>query len=140
MEDLIVNARCTIPVRDLSWRAVKASGPGGQNVNKVATKVELRFDLSGTEAFGIMAKRRFRKAFSTRIDAEGFVVVTSQATRVQSRNLEDAREKLADMIRQALVVPKRRRATKPTKGSQRRRLEDKRRQGEKKRTRGRVDH
>lgn len=140
MEDLIVNARCTIPPRDLTWRAVKASGPGGQNVNKVATKVELRFDLPGTEALGIMAKRCFREAFGTRLDAEGFAVVTSQATRVQSRNLEDAREKLADMIRQALVVPKRRRKTKPSKRAKRRRVENKRRQGDKKRTRGRVDH
>jgi len=139
MEDLVINARCTIPTRDLTWRAVKASGPGGQNVNKVATKVELRFDLDGTDALGVMAKRRFRKTFSTRLDAEGFVVVTSQATRVQSRNLEDALSKLADMVRQALVVPKRRKKTKPSKGAQRRRLEAKRRQGEKKRNRSRLD-
>ncbi|MEM1031288.1 MAG: alternative ribosome rescue aminoacyl-tRNA hydrolase ArfB [Myxococcota bacterium] len=139
MFDLSVSPRCTIPGADLSWRAIRASGPGGQNVNKVATKVALRFDLANTCALSAAAKARFRARYASRIDAEGAVVVTSQATRIQSRNLEDAREKLAAMVRAALVVPKRRKKTKPSRAAKRRRLEAKRRQSDKKRNRTRID-
>lgn len=126
-------ADLVIPVRDLSWTAVRASGPGGQNVNKVATKVELRFDVDGTEALPAAVKARVRAA--ARLDAEGRVLVTSQATRNQLRNLVDARDKLAALIAAALVVPKKRRATRPSAGARRRRLEQKRHQSEKKRAR-----
>ena len=119
---LVVDSRITLPDRDLSWHAVRASGPGGQNVNKVSSKVELLFDLRGTEALTPDEKARVAAHAKNAIDGEGFLHVGSQATRDQRQNLEDAREKLAELLRRALFVPKKRRKTKPTRGSVERRL------------------
>jgi ribosome-associated protein len=134
-EPLVVDARVTIPAQDLSWHAARASGPGGQNVNKVSSKVELAFDVAGTSALDDAAKARLRAAYASYFDSAGRLVVKSQATRDQSRNLDDARARLREMIAQALVVPKRRKKTRPTWGSKMRRLDDKRRHSEKKRDR-----
>lgn len=133
--DLLVNSRVVIPGEDLSWRAVRASGPGGQHVNKVSTKVELRFDLPGTTALSAPQKARLRRLAATRLDADGRIVITSQLTRNRVRNLEDARAKLAELIRPALVPPKHRRATKPSRAAKRRRLDAKRRRSDTKHTR-----
>ncbi len=138
MEALVVNDRIVIPVGDLSWTAVRASGPGGQNVNKVSSKVELCFDLAKCAVLHPAVKARMFEACANRLDAEGRVRVVSQATRDQGKNLQDARDKLAALVRAALFVPKPRRPTKPTRGSQRRRMDDKRKQGRKKELRGRV--
>jgi len=137
-KDLFINDRVTVPARDLSWTASRASGPGGQNVNKVATKVTLRFDLRGTEALTRAQKARLRKLAGKRIDAKGALMINAQAERSQRQNLERARDGLRKLIRRALVPPKRRVATKPTRASKRRRLDDKRWRGEQKRARGRV--
>jgi ribosome-associated protein len=129
--DLRVSARVIIPASELSWTAVRASGPGGQNVNKVASKVDLRFDLANTASLPSDAKARLRfLAGAQRLDAHGRVVITSQLTRDQPRNLEDAREKLRALIARALVRPKPRHKTKPTRSSQRRRVDDKRRRSQ----------
>ena len=132
MDDLRVSRRVVVPASDLDWSAVRASGPGGQNVNKVASKVDLRFDLEKTNALSIDVKTRLRAIAKGRIDKEGRIVITSQVTRDQPRNLEDAREKLAALIARALVAPKKRKATKPSRGAKERRLGEKRRTSEKK--------
>jgi ribosome-associated protein len=140
VDDLVVTASLVIPARDLAWTAVRASGPGGQNVNKVSSKVDLRLDLVGTAALAPDLPARVRaRAGSSKLDAEGRVVIVSQVTRDQKRNLEDAREKLAALIRAAMVVPKKRKKTQPSRGAKERRLGEKKRRGEIKRGRGRVD-
>lgn len=133
--ELSVSATVTIPAEDLRWTAVRAGGPGGQNVNKVATKVDLRFDLLGTRALSEAVKRRLEKLAAGRIDAQGALGITADEERSQRKNLEIAREKLAALIRAALVVPKRRRPTKPSRAAKERRIAEKRRTSEKKRAR-----
>src|SRR5690606_29195710 len=103
--DLVVSPAVVIPDAELAWTAARSSGPGGQNVNKVASKVELRFDFAASGALSAPVKARLRALATSRLDAEGRILVTSQLTRDQSRNLEDARQKLAELIRAALVVP-----------------------------------
>jgi ribosome-associated protein len=138
MKELPINDRLTIPGSDLSWSAARSSGPGGQNVNKVATKVSVRFDLDSTKALTHAQKRRLRTLAGRRLDAEGSVLVSAQAERSQSQNLERARATLRRLILQSLIEPRRRVATKTPKSQKRRRLQDKRRQSEKKQGRARV--
>lgn len=138
MTDLRVDARVTISESHLGWTAARSSGPGGQHVNKTASKVELRFDLEACGEIGAAAKMRLRALAGARLGTDGSVRIVSQKTREQSRNLDDARERLADLIRQALVVPKLRRPTKPTKASKRRRVQAKRQQSEKKQRRAAI--
>ncbi|MGB8222681.1 MAG: alternative ribosome rescue aminoacyl-tRNA hydrolase ArfB [Polyangiales bacterium] len=137
-KDLVIHQRLTIPARDLFWSASRSSGPGGQNVNKVASKVTLRFDLRGTDALNRTQKTRLRKLAGKRIDSLGVLAITAQAERSQRQNLEQARHRLRELIARALVPPKRRVATKPTHSSQRRRLQDKRRRSDQKKVRGKV--
>jgi ribosome-associated protein len=138
MKGLAIHEQLSIPSGDLSWRAARSSGPGGQNVNKVATKVILRFDLDGTAALTQTQKRRLRKLAGRRLDANGGILISAQAERSQRQNLDRARASLRRLILKSLVVPKRRVATKPSKAQKRRRLQDKRRQSEKKKRRAAV--
>lgn len=135
MDPLRVDDQVVIPAADLSWAAARSGGPGGQNVNKVSSKVELRFDLPGTRALSDEVKARLRVGAASRLDAEGWILVTSQRTRDQPKNLDDARAKLAALIARALLVPKARRATKPSRGVRERRLRDKAHDSAKKRER-----
>lgn len=139
-QDLDIDGRVVIPGDDLSWTSVRSGGPGGQNVNKVATKVVLRFDLPGCQVLSSAQKERLRNLATGRMDAEGAIIITSQVTRNRVQNLADARDKLAELVRRCLVAPKKRRPTKPSRGAKRRRLQDKRKQSEKKKNRGRVDY
>ncbi len=131
-EPLFVSATVTLPSGDLEWASSRSSGPGGQNVNKVASKVELRFDLEGTAALDPLTKDRLRNLARTKLDAEGKILIVSQLTRDRARNLEDARAKLRDLVVAALVRPKKRRPTKPSRRAQARRMDEKRRVGDKK--------
>ena len=133
-EALTVGA-IVIPGTDLTWTATRSSGPGGQNVNKVSSRVELRFDVDGTQALSGAAKTRLRTLAKGYLDAEGRILIRSERTRDRLQNLADAREKLAEFIAQALIVPKKRRPTKPSRRAQARRIDDKRQQGTKKRER-----
>lgn len=135
-DDLVVSSRLTIPGSELDWTAVRASGPGGQNVNKVATKVVLSFDPRSPSLPAAVSQRLLTLA-KHRLDAEGRLVVTCDETRSQSKNLKLACERLAELIRGALVVPKRRRPTRPSAAAQRARVENKRIAGNKKRQRRR---
>lgn len=135
MDDLRVNATVTLPARELSFRAVRSGGPGGQNVNKVASKVDLRFDLEGSGALTGTQKTRLRALAKNRLDPDGAIQIVAEDTRDQQQNLELARERLAALVRAALVVPKRRKPTKPTRGSRERRLSEKKRTSDKKRDR-----
>src|SRR5882672_1896227 len=106
-----------IPAVALTLRTTRSSGPGGQNVNKVASKVELRIDLSRIEGLTPGARARLESLTAHRRDAEGRLLVTSQRTRDQGRNLEDARAKVRALVERALVPPKPRRPTAPTAGA-----------------------
>jgi ribosome-associated protein len=134
--DLVVAPGIVILGRELSFTAVRSGGPGGQNVNKVSTKVELRFDLDRSAALAPPVKARLRAQNSARFDAEGRVLVVCDDTRSQLMNLELARERLAELVRRALVVPKRRRPTKPSFGSRMARLDSKKKRSKTKQSRG----
>jgi ribosome-associated protein len=115
-----------IPERDLQYQFMRASGPGGQNVNKVATAVQLRFDLQGTPALSASVKARLRMLAGSRVTNEGALLISARNHRTQEGNRRAALARLHDLIARALVEPKKRHATRPTQGSQRRRLERKR--------------
>jgi ribosome-associated protein len=125
----MIVSRCIIPESAISVRAVRSSGPGGQNVNKVASKVELRVDLDAIVGLDPAARARLLALCRNDLDSAGRLLVTSQLTRDQRRNIDDARAKVHALVARALERPTVRRKTKPTRGSVERRIEWKKQRG-----------
>ncbi len=135
MDDLRLNRRLTIPAADLEIRVARSSGPGGQHVNTTDSKVELRFDLEGTTALDEVLKGRIREALGNRITKDGVLVLQSNEHRSQHRNREAARDRMRNLLTDAIEPPRQRHRTKPSRGAKRRRLEDKKQRGQTKKLR-----
>src|SRR5215813_7183229 len=137
MSAIVVTEAVRVPASAITIRATRASGPGGQHVNKVATKIDLRVELAAIEGLSDAARRRLHGLVAHRLDADGRLVVTSQLTRTQSLNVEDARAKVRELIVTALVRPMPRRTTRPTRTSREQRIAGKKQRGVVKRLRAR---
>lgn len=137
-EDLPIREGRVIPAAALEVRTSRASGPGGQHVNKTESKVTLALDLDKLDGWPDWERARLRSRLGSRLTLDGRLQIHAESHRRQARNLEEARRRMAAIIEDALRVQKARRATQPSKGAKRRRVEDKRRAGEKKRLRGKI--
>ena len=135
---IFVTRSISLPEDELQFRFVRASGPGGQNVNKVSTAVELRFDAWRSPSLSDAVRTRLLALAGRRVTNDGVIVIDAQRHRTQERNRADAIERLVELIRQATVVPRVRRATRPTRGSQERRIAGKKKRAEHKSGRGRA--
>ncbi len=133
-----VSPSVVIPDRDIQLDFVRSSGPGGQNVNKIASAVQLRFDLAATAALDERVKQRLRPLAGRRLTDDGAILIIARNHRTQERNRAEAFERLAELIRRALAEPRPRRPTRPTRKSQAKRVESKVRRGRDKQLRGRV--
>jgi len=127
---LIVTDTLKIPLSEFTYQFARSSGPGGQNVNKVNTKVLLRWEVTKSESLPEAVRQRFLESHGNRINSEGELLLTSTRYRDQKRNIEDCLEKLAELLRAVAKPPRKRRKTKPTRGSKERRLKQKKQRGD----------
>jgi len=135
---ILVNDTIQIGEDELVESFIRAPGAGGQNVNKVSSAVQLRFDARHSKALSNAVFLRLKALAGRRMTGEGVLIITANSFRTQERNRKDARERLAELIRKAAVAPKNRRPTRPTKASKIRRIDAKKRSGALKKSRGRV--
>jgi ribosome-associated protein len=130
-----VTPRITIGEDEVQFKFIRASGPGGQNVNKVATAVQLRFDVVGSPSLDAQTRLRLAQLAGRKLNENGILVIEARRFRTQARNRQDAIDRLVAVLRKAAEIPKPRRKTRPTLASRKRRLEGKRRRGVTKRNR-----
>ena len=133
-----VNDRLDIPEEELSFSASRGGGPGGQHVNKVASRITLRFDVTSSPSLSDDQRQRLLKALSSRLTREGVLLLSSHESRSQAANREEVTRRFAQLLREGLVRAKKRRPTRPTRGSRERRIESKKRRAGVKRGRGKV--
>ena len=138
-EILPITDQLAIPLSELDFRFSRSGGPGGQHVNRTATRVELLFDVAHSPSLTEEQRQRLLKRLAGRIDSEGILRVTAQSERSQLRNRQEAIERLQTLLRQALHIPKRRRRSRVPRWARERRLAEKRRRSETKRYRHKVD-
>jgi ribosome-associated protein len=131
-----IDARISIDEDELEERFIRASGPGGQNVNKLASAVQLRFDVRGSRNLPDDVRARLERLAGRRLTGEGVLVIAAQRHRTQERNRQDALDRLIELVRRAAVAPRPRRATRPSAGARERRLQSKKRRGSVKDLRG----
>lgn len=136
---IFVNDRISLAEDEVSEQFVRSPGPGGQNVNKLATAVQLRFDARGSKSLSDDVRERLLEVAGTRATKHGEIVISAHRFRTRERNREDALERLVALVREAAVVVKPRRATQPSRTAKQRRVEDKRRRSRVKLTRRRLD-
>lgn len=132
---LIIEPGITIPDDEFEWKFIRASGPGGQNVNKVSSAVQLRFLLPKNASLPAGARNRLRRLAGQRLNDDGSILIAARSERSQDQNRQDALARLEALIREALVVPKIRKKTKPTRASKERRVDSKKKRGSIKRER-----
>lgn len=132
---LFVNRRIQIPYSEFDFSFERSSGPGGQNVNKVASKARLRWNIAASPSLPDDVRERAQAAYRRRITQDGDLILTSQRYRDQPRNLQDCLEKLRELLAAVALPPKPRKPTRPSRAAQRRRVEEKRKQSEKKQRR-----
>jgi ribosome-associated protein len=128
----------SVPDSEVELHAIRSQGPGGQNVNKVATAIHLRFDIHASSLPG-SCKIKLLRLQDHRITSEGVIVIKAQSFRTQEKNREEALKRLQNLIKKATIVPKKRKSTKPTKGSQQRRMDSKTRHGKTKKLRNKEN-
>jgi ribosome-associated protein len=133
---LVITPDVSIPDEEFEWKFIRSSGPGGQNVNKVASAVQLRFLLPRNVSLPTSARNRLRRLAGQRLVDDGSILISARSERSQEQNRRDALERLAELIRAALIEPKIRKKTRPTLGSKERRIESKKRRGATKQGRG----
>jgi len=135
---LIISPGLVIPDEDLEWKFIRSSGPGGQNVNKVSSAAQLRFLLPQNVSLPAAVKNRLRRLAGQKLIDDGSILFKSMSERSQEQNRRAAEARLEALIRAAMVEPKIRKKTRPTKGSQERRIDSKKRRGASKQQRGRI--
>jgi ribosome-associated protein len=136
-DGIVVSPTLTIPPAELTFRATRAGGPGGQHVNTSSTRIELLWDVTHSTVVNEEVRARLLEKLAARVDAAGMIRVVASDRRSQGQNKDAAAERLAKLVRQALIVPRKRRPTRPTAGSREQRLAEKKRRGERKRDRRR---
>ncbi|MGA2840331.1 MAG: alternative ribosome rescue aminoacyl-tRNA hydrolase ArfB [Steroidobacteraceae bacterium] len=136
MPPLIITPDVAIPDEEFEWKFIRSSGPGGQNVNKVASAVQLRFLLPNNTSLPVAARNRLRRLAGQKLIDDGSILISARSERSQEQNRRDALERLAELIRAAMIEPKIRKKTRPTRASKERRIDSKKRRGTTKQGRG----